>query len=112
MDKTERQLYGSIIEHNRSSSSYNEIVYFSGAAEKNDKTYFKYIVSLLEQVLGVYNGLKNNVLVDKHEKLSALKDSFNTAFVTNLCHSIFQSINDGKRILDDLNKELEHHVFG
>ena len=41
-----------------------------------------------------------------------LKDSFNTAFVSNLCHSIYQAINEGKRILDDLNKELQHHRFG
>ena len=112
MDNAERLLYEKILEHNQNSSSYNEIVYFSGASEKNDETYFKYIVSLLGQILGVYNSLKNNVLVDKHEKLTVLKDSFNTAFVTNLCHSIFQSINDGQRVLDDLNKELEHHVFG
>jgi len=52
------------------------------------------------------------MLVDKQDKITALKESFNTAFVTNLCHSIYQSINDGKRILDGLNKELEHHRFG
>ena len=26
--------------------------------------------------------------------------------------SIYQAINDGKRILEDLNKELAHHQFG
>ncbi len=112
MDKVERQLYETIIQHNQISSAHNDIVYFTGVSEKNDIHYFKHIVGLLEQILAVYNSLKNNVLVDKHEKLSVLKDSFNTAFVTNLCHSIYQAINDGKRVLNDLNKELEHHVFG
>ena len=32
--------------------------------------------------------------------------------MSNLCHSIYQAINEGKRILDDLNKELQHHRFG
>ncbi len=112
MDNAERQLYDRIMAHNQENISHNEIVYFNATGERNDESYFKQIVTLLNQIVGVYNSLKNNVLVDKHEKLSSLKDSFNTAFVTNLCHSIFQSINDGKRILDDLNKELEHHVFG
>jgi energy-coupling factor transporter ATP-binding protein EcfA2 len=112
MDAVERKLYEKIMEHNQLSSSHNTVVYFDAVGEKHDKDYFKQILSLTEQIQGVYNSLKNNVLVDKHEQLSSLKDSFNTAFVTNLCHSIYQSINDGKRVLDDLNKELEFHVFG
>lgn len=112
MDTAERALYETVMTHNGSSHSYNAIVYQPLGSEKNDIDMFKHVVSVATQIHGVYNALKNNVLVGKHEKLSALKDSFNTAFVTNLCHSIFQSINDGKRILNDLNKELEHHVFG
>lgn len=112
MDKCERQLYEVIMHHNQISNSYNGIVYLSSNGEKNDADFFKKIVQLVEQIDSVYNGLKNNVLVGKHEKLSSLKESFNTAFVTNLCHSIYQSINDGERILKDLNKELEHHRFG
>ena len=112
MDGAERQLYERIIEHNQHSTAFNEIVYFSTLGSKHDESFFKSIVGLKEQIYGVYNALKNNVLVGKHEELTSLKESFNTAFVTNLCHSIYQSINDGKRVLDDLNKELEHHVFG
>jgi len=112
MSAGERQLYDRIIQHNQHSTGYNEITYFDAMGSKHDQDFFKSIVALKEQVSGVYNALKNNVLLDKHEELFSLKESFNTAFVTNLCHSIFQSINDGKRILDDLNKELEHHVFG
>jgi energy-coupling factor transporter ATP-binding protein EcfA2 len=112
MDESERKLYDVVMHHNQISNSYNAIVYYTGSGAKNDAEFFQHILKLAEQVSGVYNSLKNNVLVGKHEKLSALKDSFNTAFVTNLCHSIYQSINDGKRILEDLNKELEHHMFG
>jgi hypothetical protein len=112
IDIAERALYETVMTHNGSSHSYNAIVYQPLSTEKNDIDMFKHVVSVATQIKGVYNALKNNVLVGKHEKLSALKDSFNTAFVTNLCHSIFQSINDGKRVLNDLNKELEHHVFG
>jgi uncharacterized protein YPO0396 len=50
--------------------------------------------------------------VEKRQQLTQLKDSFNNAFVTNLCHSIYQAINDGKRQIDLLNKELQHHRFG
>ncbi len=112
MDKADRQLYEIIMAYNQTSNAHNSLVYFTDNAEKNDAQHFKYIVGVSQQISGIHNSLKNNVLVGKHEKLSALKDSFNTAFVTNLCHSIFQSINDGKRILEDLNKELEQHVFG
>ena len=112
MDKNERVFYEALMRHNQMSNSYNGIVYYTGNGEKNDAEFFAQIVKLSAQVATIYNSLKNNVLVGKHEKLSALKDSFNTAFVSNLCHSIYQSINDGKRTLEDLNKELEHHMFG
>ena len=112
MDKAERQLYDAVLQHNQISNSYNGIVYFTGNGERNDSEFFKHIIKLAEQIQASYNSLKNNVLVGKHEKLSSLKESFNTAFVTNLCHSIYQSINHGKRILEDLNTELEHHRFG
>lgn len=112
MDKGERQLYNTILHHNQMSNTYNNIVYFTGNGERNDEEFFSHIVTLSQQIRSIYNSLKNNVLVDRDEQLHTLKDSFNTAFVTNLCHSIYQSINHGKRILEDLNKELEHHRFG
>lgn len=112
MDRSERQLYDVIMHHNQINSAYNAIIYHTGTGERNDADFFKHIVQLGEQINAIYNSLKNNVLVGKHEQLSGLKESFNTAFVTNLCHSIFQSINHGKNTLEELNKELEHHRFG
>ncbi|HAG93588.1 MAG TPA: hypothetical protein DCL78_05680, partial [Gammaproteobacteria bacterium] len=41
-----------------------------------------------------------------------LKDRFNETFVSHLCHSIYQAINEGERALTDLNRELESHRFG
>lgn len=112
LDQNERALHDTIMHHNQNTSAHNSIMYMATTGERNDAGFFKNILSVQKQAANVYNTMKNNVLVDKHEQISALKDSFNTAFVTNLCHSIYQSINDGKRILDELNKELEHHRFG
>ena len=112
LDQNERALHDAILHHNQTSNAYNSIMYITASGERNDSGFFKSILSVQKQAASVYNSMKNNVLVGKHEKISALKDSFNTAFITNLCHSIYQSINDGKRILDELNKELEHHRFG
>jgi uncharacterized protein YPO0396 len=67
---------------------------------------------LRREIDRVFNILKNNVLVSKHEQLKVLKDSFNEAFVSHLCQEIHQAIQDGKRQLDLLNKELVSHRFG
>lgn len=112
MEKADRALYDYIKEHNLNSNSHTEIAYFDSWGPKHGDAHFKSIVGLKKQVQAVYNTLKNNVLVGKHEELHSLKESFNTAFVTNLCHSIYQAINDGRRVLDDLNTELENHIFG
>ncbi len=102
----------SVMQHNQHCKNYDAIVYDSDSYALHSHEFFKRISQLLGEVDAIKNRLKNNVLAEKQEKLSSLKDDFNTAFVTNLCHSIYQAINDGKRILDDLNSELEHHRFG
>lgn len=74
--------------------------------------FFGVVFNLRQQIDSLYNRLRNNVLLEKQEKLTALRETFNTTFVTDLCHEIRQAVNDGKRVLDSLNKELQHHRFG
>src|SRR5690606_30935912 len=112
LEECERQLYTAITAHNQKCHQHDSVVYDIGIGERHGAEFFQCVVKLGEQIDLIHNRLKNNVLVDKHSKLTSLKDSFNTAFITNLCHSIYQSICEGKRALDDLNKELEHHRFG
>ena len=112
LDRCDREIHKVILEHNSEAQSADAIVYGADLLDTHSEEFFKRIVGLDKEVNAIHNRLKNNVLVERHEKLTTLKESFNTAFVTNLCHSIYQSINDGRRILDDLNVELESHRFG
>ncbi|WP_188150658.1 ATP-binding protein [Teredinibacter waterburyi] len=112
LEKIERELYQTILAHNQHCNQHDAIVYDTGFGERHGEDFFQRIVKLTSEADLIHNRLKNNVLISKYDKLLALKDSFNTAFVTNLCHSIYQAISDGKRILDDLNRELESHRFG
>jgi len=73
---------------------------------------FREICSIRRHFDSLYNRDKNHILAQRHAELEALRLSFNNAFVTNLCHSIYQAIQDGKKVLDELNAELEHHRFG
>ncbi len=73
---------------------------------------FRAICDMRRQFDALYNRDKNHILAQRHQEIESLRESFNNAFVTNLCHSIYQAINDGKKTLEDLNKELEHHRFG
>src|SRR5690606_32408518 len=76
--------------------------------EKN----FRDVCEIRRHFDALYNRDKNHILAQRHKEIESLRESFNNAFVSNLCHSIYQAINDGKKILEDLNKELEHHRFG
>ncbi len=112
LSKTSVNIEQSVMQHNQHCKNYDAIAYDSDIHALHSHEFFKRINQLLGEVDSIKNRLKNNVLAEKQEKLTSLKEDFNTAFVTNLCHSIYQAINDGKRILDDLNGELEHHRFG
>jgi dephospho-CoA kinase len=101
-----------IAEHNLNCQTLDAIVYSPDYRQQHNDLFFRTLTALLREVERIHNRLKNNILVEKQGKLAQLRDSFNNAFVTNLCHAIYQSINDGKRILEDLNRELQHHRFG
>ena len=111
LHRFERQLDDSIKSHNQICQPGDALIYDAFNGEFDLKLFSK-IVKLQQQVDNIYNRLKNNILLEKHQQLKTLKDSFNHTFVTNLCHSIHQAINDGKRQIDLLNQELINHRFG
>ncbi|KUJ84938.1 hypothetical protein AWR36_004725 [Microbulbifer flavimaris] len=112
LEKYCRQLDRGVMEYNADTSAGDTLAFEPDLTAGHDERLFRLVCGLYDQVEALRNRLKNNLLVDRHEQLLGLKKSFNTTFVTHLCHAIYQSINDGKQVLDDLNKELEHHRFG
>ncbi|MGD8588855.1 MAG: SbcC/MukB-like Walker B domain-containing protein [Chromatiales bacterium] len=117
-DEITKQLHGSERKMNEALQSHNQhcrpgdAIVYTGFAGDYDNNLFRNVCGLQREIDRVYNILKNNILVEKHEQLRQLKGSFNNAFVSHLCHAIHQSINDGKRQIELLNKELQHHRFG
>jgi len=107
----ERKLDDCIRQHNQNAMPGDAIAYDVFSGDYNIQL-FKTICSIQRQMDSIYNRLKNNILVEKHGQLGKLKESFNNAFVSNLCHSIHQAINDGKRQIELLNHELQFHKFG
>lgn len=107
----ERKLAEEIRIHNQQCRPADTVVYDESLGEYDDAL-FKRICAVRHELDRVRNLLKNNILVEKHSDLEKLKDSFNNAFVSNLCHSIFQALSEGKRKIELLNKELQHHRFG
>ncbi|MCK7597379.1 hypothetical protein M0G74_08880 [Microbulbifer sp. CAU 1566] len=112
LQKYSHQLLKGVMDYNSSCSTGDTLAFDPDFASGHSEGQFKLVCQLVDQVTALRNRLKNNLLVDRHDQLLGLKKSFNTTFVTHLCHAIYQSINDGKRVLDDLNQELEHHRFG
>ena len=111
LHKREHSMDETIQQHNQHCLPGDAIVYHSFSGDYN-ATLFSAICGLQRDLDRVYNRLKNNILVEKQDNLRQLRDSFNNAFVTHFCHTIHQAINDGKRQIDLLNKELQHHRFG
>jgi len=108
---SERKLSDAIHSHNQHCRPGDAVIY-EGFDGDYDSALFKVVCNVRKDIDRVYNSLKNNILVEKHSQLEQLKESFNSAFVTHLCHAIYQAINDGQRQVELLNKELQHHRFG
>lgn len=98
--------------HNQFCSNSDSILFDVDYNDDLGTNNFRAICEIRRQFDALYNRDKNHILAQRHKEIESLRESFNNAFVSNLCHSIYQAINDGKKILEDLNKELEHHRFG
>ncbi|WP_260294983.1 ATP-binding protein [Sedimenticola hydrogenitrophicus] len=111
LQQAQRRTEDEVKAHNQHCRPADTIIYpdFSG---DYDAALFRSICQLQREIDRVYNILKNNILVEKHQQLEELKGAFNNAFVTHLCHTIHQALNDGKRQIEQLNRELQHHRFG
>lgn len=107
----ERKTAEEIQSHNQSCRPADAIVYAPFRGDY-DMELFKSVCDVRRDIDRVYNILKNNILVEKHAQLAELKEAFNNAFVSHLCHAIYQALGEGKRQIDLLNKELQHHRFG
>ncbi|MGV3591872.1 MAG: ATP-binding protein [Gammaproteobacteria bacterium] len=82
------------------------------ADDLHSTPFFGHVCQLHRQLDNLHNRLRNSVLLEKQEKLTSLRETFNTTFVSDLCNEIHQAIRDGERTLKNLNQELEHHRFG
>ncbi|WLD59260.1 hypothetical protein NFC81_05635 [Salinispirillum sp. LH 10-3-1] len=101
-----------VLEHNQHCQPSDAMVFAADFGQAHSVDFFSQVAGLNLEIGRIHKRLKNNVLVEKQDQLTRLRDSFNDTFVTNLCHAIYHAINDGKRILEELNQELEHHRFG
>jgi energy-coupling factor transporter ATP-binding protein EcfA2 len=106
------RLQQAVLQHNQFCKTADSLLFNLDFSDDLGAKNFREICDIRRHFDNLYNRDKNHILAQRHAELESLRQSFNNAFVTNLCHSIYQAINDGKRILDDLNKELEHHRFG
>ncbi|GAB4181400.1 MAG: SbcC/MukB-like Walker B domain-containing protein [Wenzhouxiangellaceae bacterium] len=111
LHSAERKMAEQILAHNQACRPHDAIVYAPFSGEYGPEL-FTAICTVRRDLDKVYNILKNNILVEKHAQLSDLKAAFNNAFVSHLCHAIYQALGEGKRQIDVLNKELQHHRFG
>lgn len=101
-----------INKHNQFCGSFDSLIFNPDFREESGLKNFQDVCDARRQLDKLYNRDKNHILAQRHAELESLRESFNNAFVTNLCHSIYQAINDGKKTLELLNSELEHHRFG
>lgn len=106
------RLQHAVMQHNQFCQSADAILFNIDYVNELGNTNFRHVCDMRRQFDALYNRDKNHILAQRHQEIESLRTSFNNAFVSNLCHSIYQAINDGKRTLEELNKELEHHRFG
>jgi len=111
LHSAERRMADDIQRHNQHCRPSDALVY-DGYSVAYDSALFKRICDTRQELDRILNNLKNNVLVEKHAELGELRDAFNNAFVSHLCHAIYQALGEGKRQIELLNRELQHHRFG
>ena len=106
------RLQHAVMQHNQFCQAADAILFNIDYVNELGSVNFRHVCDMRRQFDSLYNRDKNHILAQRHQEIESLRLSFNNAFVSNLCHSIYQAINDGKKTLEELNRELEHHRFG
>ena len=106
------RLQQAVMQHNQFCLNADSILFDVDYNDELGSLNFRRVCDMRRQFDSLYNRDKNHILAQRYQEIESLRLSFNNAFVSNLCHSIYQAINDGKKALEELNKELEHHRFG
>lgn len=112
VNSTAHAIESAVMEHNQRAHQSDSLYYVPDYTQNHSARFFSAVCALSRDADKIHNRLKNNILVEKQEKLTQLKTTFNNTFVTHLCHEIHQAITDGKKILETMNQELAHHQFG
>jgi len=73
---------------------------------------FAVTTDIQRQVQIAKNRLENNILAAHKKNLEEISKSFNKTFISHLCHTLYNNLEQGEQQLNSLNSKLKHHVFG
>ena len=59
-----------------------------------------------------HNTLENNILAAHKKNLQEISQSFNKTFISHLCHTLHNYLEQGETQLQNLNRKLTQHIFG
>ncbi len=114
-DALKSQLYDltrSLEEHNRQCRVGDSIACQLDLKRRPDAELFGEVCQLQQEVDRIASRLRHNVLANREQDLSRLRQQFDHTFISDFCHSIQRLVHEGKSRLEELNRELEHHRFG
>ncbi|MGF1790960.1 hypothetical protein L4D21_10150 [Photobacterium profundum] len=71
-----------------------------------------YSLTLSQACDGFLNRFLNDFLMSCDTQLHELRRNFDSVFMENLCHKLFNSISEGQGRLSEMNDKLKKHTFG
>lgn len=101
-----------IAQYNLQAQAHEQLLFNLQGQGIESLAFFEAAVALEAEVTRLQTQLTHNVLMGREQSLHELRESFHSAFVTNLCHAIYRAVESGKARLEQLNDELQHYRFG
>src|SRR5690606_31350728 len=86
------RLQQAVLQHNQFCKSADGLLFNLDYSDDFGRTNFREVCEIRRHFDNLYNRDKNHILAQRHAELESLRLSFNNAFVSNLCHSIYQAI--------------------
>ncbi|WP_119396353.1 ATP-binding protein [Salinibius halmophilus] len=106
------QVDKSIAQYNLQAQAHEQLLFNLQGQGIESLAFFEAAVELEAEITRLQTQLTHNVLMGREQSLHELRESFHSAFVTNLCHAVYRAVESGKARLEQLNDELQHYRFG